>query len=70
MNLTNRVLEWRFGELKELDRKTPKLFTIHKGLHPKSNVDRLYVSRKEEGRGLVSYESTIRSKENNLGVVR
>ena len=60
------VLEWRFDELKELDRKTRKLLTIHKGLHPKTDVDRLYVSRKEGGRGLMSCESTIRSEENNL----
>ena len=40
------VLEWRFDELKELDRKTPKLLMMHKGLHPKSDVDRLYVSKK------------------------
>ena len=61
------VLERRFGKLKELDRKTRKLFTMHKGLHPKSNVDRLYISRKEVGRVLVSSEGTIRSEENNLG---
>ena len=52
---------------KELDRKTRNLFTMHKELHPKSDVDRLYVSRKEGGRGLVSCESTIKSEENNLG---
>ena len=61
------VLEWRFDELKELDRKTRKLLTMHKELHSKCYVDRLHVSRKEEGRGLVSCESTIRSEENNLG---
>ena len=32
-----------------------------------SDVDRLYVSRKEQGRGLVSCESTIGSEGNNLG---
>ena len=32
-----------------------------------SDLDRLYVSRKEGGRGLVSCESTIGSEENNLG---
>ena len=61
------VLEWRFDELKELDRKTQKLLTMHKGLHLKSDGDGLYVSRKEGGRGLVSCESTFRSEENNLG---
>ena len=52
---------------KELDRKTRNLLTMHKELYPKSDVDRLYVSRKEGGRGLVSCESTIKSEENNLG---
>ena len=32
---------------------------MHKGLHPKDDVDRLYVSRKEGGRGLVSIEDTV-----------
>ena len=41
---------------------------MHKGLHPKSDVDRLYVRRKEGGKGLMSCESTIRSVENNLGL--
>ena len=60
-------LEWRFDELKELERKTQKLLTMHKGLHPKSDIDRLFVCRKEGGRGLVSCESTTGSEENNLG---
>ena len=67
MRYGTRVLEWRFDKLKELDRKTRKLLTIHKGLHPKSDVDRLYVSRKEGGKGRVSCESTIGSEENNPG---
>ena len=41
---------------------------MHKGLRPKSDVDKLYVTRKEGGKGLVSCESTIRSEENNLGL--
>ena len=67
MSYDARVLEWRFDELKELDRKTRKLLTMYKGFHPKCDVDRLYVSRKEGGRGLVSCESTIISEENNRG---
>ena len=61
------VLEWRVNELKEFDRKTRKIFAMRKGLHPKSDVDKLYVSRKEGGKGLMSCQSTIRSEENNLG---
>ena len=39
-----------------IDRKTRKLFTIYGALHPKSDVDRLYIPRKEGGRGLKSIE--------------
>ena len=31
-----------------------KLFKIYGGLHPKSDVDRLYVPRKDGGRGLIA----------------
>ena len=33
--------------------------TMHKALHPREDVDRLYVSRKEGGRGLASIEDSI-----------
>ena len=33
--------------------------TIHKALHPRDDVDRLYVSRKEGGRGLARIEDSI-----------
>ena len=52
-------LDWTKEELQQLDRRTRKLLTMHKGLHPKSNVDRLYISRKEGGRGLLNVEGTV-----------
>ena len=33
--------------------------TIHKALHPRDDVDRLYVSRKERGKGLASIEDSV-----------
>ena len=33
---------------------------MHKALHPRDDIDRLYVSRKEEGRGLASIDASIR----------
>ena len=33
--------------------------TMHKALHPRDDVDRLYVSRKEGGRGFVSIEDSV-----------
>ena len=43
-------LKWTREELKQMDQRTRKLMTMHKALHPKDNVDRLYVSS-EEGEG-------------------
>ena len=43
---------------------------MYRGLHPKSDVDRLYVKRKEEGRGLISVisvERCTREEENSIG---
>ena len=42
-----------------MDQRTRKLMTMHKALHPRDDVDRLYVSRKEGGRGLASIEDTV-----------
>ena len=33
--------------------------TMHKALHPRDDVDRLYVSRKDGGRGLASIEDSV-----------
>ena len=32
---------------------------VHKTLHPRNNTDRLYVSRKEGGRGLTSSQRSV-----------
>ena len=53
-------ISWRKSELQAIDRKTRKLFTIYGALHPKSDVDRLYLPRKEGGRGLISTEDCIK----------
>ena len=35
------------------------MFTIYRALHPNSDLDRLYIPRKEGGRGLISIEDCI-----------
>ena len=51
-------LTWTSDELKQMDPRTRKLMTVNKVLHPR-DVDRLYVPRKEEGRGLASIEVSV-----------
>ena len=52
-------LKWTKDELKQMDQRTRKLMTMHKALHPRDDVDRLYVSRKEGGRGLAGIENSV-----------
>ena len=51
-------LKWTRDELKQMDQRTRKLMTMHKVLHPRDDVDRLYVSRKEGVRELASIEDS------------
>ena len=50
------ILQWKESELKDVDRKSRKEMTMDGVLHPKSNVDRLNMKRKEGVRGLMSVE--------------
>jgi hypothetical protein len=41
------IINWHQEEWRKLERKTRKLLTIHGQHHPKADVDRLYVPRKQ-----------------------
>ena len=55
------IINWRTEEMKRIDRKTRKMLTIYKTQHPTADIDRLYVKRKGEGRGLVQIEVAYRA---------
>ena len=42
-----------------MNQRTRKLMTMHKALHPRDDVDRLYVPRKEGGRGFAIIEDSV-----------
>ena len=50
---------WRKSELQATDRKTRKLLTIYEALHLKSDVDPLYILKKEVRRGLIFIEDCV-----------
>ena len=52
-------LKWTMEELQQMDQRTRKLMTMHKALHPGDDVDRLYVPRKEGGKGLATIEDGV-----------
>ena len=59
-------MEWTKAELQEVDRCTRKRITIYKGMHPRSDVDRLYVESNKGGRGLMSVEDVVRYESHSL----
>ena len=50
------VIDWTKTDIQGLDRKTRKLLTMYNMHHPKADVHRLYIGRKEGGRGLMQLE--------------
>ena len=42
-----------------MGRRTRKLMTLHQALNHKGDITRLYLSREEGGRGLISVENTV-----------
>ena len=46
-------------ELTQTDRRKRKLTSMQNALHPREDVDRLYLSRKEGGEGVASIEDSV-----------
>ena len=53
------VIDLTHGELEALEERVHKFMTMHNALHPKSDVDRLYLPRKKGGRGLISATDAV-----------
>jgi len=60
------IINWRIEEIKQIDRKTRKMLTMYKMHCPKADIDRLYVKRKEGGRGLVQVEAAYKAEIINI----
>ena len=63
---TAGIINWRKDELEAMDRKTRKMMTIYNSLHPRADVDGLYISRKHDRRGLISIQESIDMEEQSL----
>ena len=57
---TAGIVDWTLQECAELDRFTRKQMILFKVLHPRADIDRLYVNHKMGGRGLLSIADVIR----------
>jgi len=60
------IINWRKDELEAMDRKTRKMMTIYNSIHPRADMDRLYIPRKHGGRGLISKQESINMEQQSL----
>ena len=60
------VIEWTQQELENIDRRTRNMMHLYSEIHPRAEVDRLYVQRNEGGRGLMSILDTVRNEEQSM----
>ena len=54
------IIDWKICKLKKIVTKTRKLLNMHKILHPKADAERLYISGKDGGRGLIDIEAALK----------
>ena len=61
------IVDWKNSELRNMYRKTRKVLNMYQALHPRSNVDKLYLSRSEGEKGLLSLEECVSAEKRSLG---
>ena len=60
------IVDWTVEELVSMDGRTRKILAMSGCMHTRSNVARLYLPRKEGGRGLISIEECVVKESKSL----
>ncbi len=60
------IVKWTKEETQQLDRDTRKLLAAERAFNRNGDVDRLYIRRRDGGKGLISVEDCIRQEDQNL----
>ena len=60
------IVDWTMEDIKRMDVKTRKTLTMNGAFHPRASVDRLYLRRREGGRGLLSVEECVQAEMKGL----
>jgi len=58
ISYTGGIIDWNKKEIQELHRM--KTMNMYGSLHPRADTHRLYLPRKERGRGLRKVATTVR----------
>ena len=59
LSYTGGIVKWTVQEIDELNRRTRKIINMYGGVHPRADVDRLYLPRELGGRGLKDLAETM-----------
>ena len=57
---------WNLEEIRRMDKKIRKLLTLNRMHHPKADINRMYVPRKEGGRGIINLEMCFKTTTTGL----
>jgi len=68
MTYSGGIIEWTQEELRRLDICTRKLLTMHGVFSTNSDVNRLYIPRRNGGRGLISVLFSVEHEKRNLSM--
>ena len=60
------IVDWTMEEVANMNRRTRKILAMNGCLHTRSNVARLYLPRKEGGRGLIGIEECVSKESKSL----
>ena len=60
------VIKWTQQKLENIDRRTKKMMHLYGAIHPRADVDRLYVQRDEGGRGLMSVLDAVQYEQQSI----
>ena len=60
------IVDWTVEELVSMDRRPREILAMNGCMHTRSNVVRLYLPRKEGGRGLISIEERVVKESKSL----
>ena len=60
------MVDWTAEELVSMHRKTRKILAVNGCLQTRSNVARVYLPRKEEGRGLIVVKECVEKESKSL----
>ena len=56
---TAETIDWTKEEIRKFEQRKKKLLTVRESHHPKDNIQRLYRSWKEGGRGHMGMENCV-----------